>query len=43
MTHNEERAHWLKEGALGLSTGILYGLTSVAVGHPFGQLRGWLD
>ena len=30
MAHNEARGHWLKEGAIGLSTGILYGVTSVA-------------
>ncbi len=33
MSHNEQRAHWFKEGAIGLGTGILYGLTSVVVGH----------
>lgn len=33
MSHNETRSHWLKEGAIGLGTGILYGLTSVVVGH----------
>jgi hypothetical protein len=33
MSHNEVRSHWLKEGAIGLGTGILYGLTSVVVGH----------
>ena len=32
MTHNEKRQHWLKEGAIGLGTGVLYGITSVAVG-----------
>jgi solute carrier family 25 carnitine/acylcarnitine transporter 20/29 len=39
MTHNEKRGHWLKEGAIGLSTGILYGMTSVAVGHPFDTIK----
>ncbi len=33
MTHNEKRTHWVKEGAIGLSTGILFGLTNVVVGH----------
>ena len=33
MSHNEVRSHWFKEGAIGLGTGILYGLTSVVVGH----------
>jgi hypothetical protein len=27
MTHNEKRQHWLKEGAIGLGTGVLYGIT----------------
>jgi hypothetical protein len=27
MTHNEKRQHWLKEGAIGLGTGVLYGVT----------------
>jgi hypothetical protein len=33
MTHNEKRQHWLKEGAIALGTGTLYGMTSVAVGE----------
>ena len=33
MTHNEKRTHWFKEGAIGLGTGILFGLTNVVVGH----------
>ena len=33
MTHNEKRAHWVKEGAIGLGTGILFGFTNVVVGH----------
>jgi hypothetical protein len=33
MTHNEKRTHWVKEGAIGLGTGILFGLTNVCVGH----------
>ena len=33
MTHNEKRTHWLKEGGIGLATGILFGLTNVVVGH----------
>ncbi|TFJ86963.1 hypothetical protein NSK_002050 [Nannochloropsis salina CCMP1776] len=39
MTHNEKRQHWLKEGAIGLGTGVLYGVTSVAVGHPFDTIK----
>ena len=33
MTHNEQRTHWVKEGFIGLGTGILFGSTVVAVGH----------
>ena len=33
MTHNEKRTHWVKEGAIGLGTGILFGVTNVVVGH----------
>jgi hypothetical protein len=32
MSHNELRASWIKEGTIGLGTGIFYGLTSVTVG-----------
>ncbi|CAD5119835.1 DgyrCDS8418 [Dimorphilus gyrociliatus] len=39
MTHNEKRGHWLKEGAIGLGVGILYGTTSVAVGHPLDTIK----
>ncbi|KAI8618071.1 mitochondrial carrier domain-containing protein [Chytriomyces sp. MP71] len=39
MAHSEKRAHWLKEGAIGLGTGILYGVTSVTVGHPFDTIK----
>uniref|UniRef100_T1J5Q7 Mitochondrial carrier protein n=1 Tax=Strigamia maritima TaxID=126957 RepID=T1J5Q7_STRMM len=39
MTHNEERVHWIKEGAIGLGVGVLYGLTSVCVGHPLDTIK----
>ncbi|XP_063962798.1 uncharacterized protein LOC129270805 [Lytechinus pictus] len=39
MTHNEERSHWLKEGAIGISVGVLYGTTSVLVGHPLDTIK----
>ncbi|XP_033738175.1 mitochondrial ornithine transporter 1-like [Pecten maximus] len=39
MTHNEERAHWVKEGAIGLGVGVLYGLTNTCVGHPFDTIK----
>jgi solute carrier family 25 carnitine/acylcarnitine transporter 20/29 len=39
MTHNEERTAWWKEGLIGLGVGVLYGTTSVAVGHPFDTIK----
>lgn len=39
MTHNEKRSHWLKEGGIGLATGILFGVTNVVVGHPFDTIK----
>ena len=33
MSHNEKRASWAKEGLISLSTGVIYGVTVVAVGH----------
>jgi hypothetical protein len=33
MTHNFERTHWLKEGAIGMGTGILFGVTNVVTAH----------
>ncbi|XP_064477054.1 mitochondrial substrate carrier family protein L-like isoform X1 [Ornithodoros turicata] len=39
MTHNEERSHWFKEGAIGLGVGVLYGLTNTCVGHPFDTIK----
>ncbi len=39
MTHNFERTSWYKEGALSLFTGVLYGSTSIIVGHPFDTIK----
>jgi len=39
MTHNEERGSWVKEGAIGLSVGILYGTSSIMVGHPLDTIK----
>ncbi|KAL5475463.1 hypothetical protein EMCRGX_G025282 [Ephydatia muelleri] len=39
MTHNEKRAVWWKEGLFGLGTGVLYGFTSVTVGHPWDTVK----
>ncbi|GAB1610652.1 mitochondrial ornithine transporter 2-like [Argonauta hians] len=39
MTHNEIRSHWFKEGAIGLGVGVLYGLTSITVGHPIDTIK----
>jgi len=39
MTHNEPRSHWIREGFIGLGTGILFGVTVVGVGHPFDTIK----
>ena len=39
MTHNLQRTEWWKEGAYALVTGVLYGSTSIAVGHPFDTIK----
>jgi len=39
MTHNEQRSSWLREGSIALGTGLLYGVTSVVVGHPFDTVK----
>ena len=39
MTHNEKRAEWWREGLIGLGVGVLYGTTSVCVGHPFDTVK----
>ena len=39
MTHNEERKSWYREGMIGLGVGVLYGTTSVCVGHPFDTIK----
>ena len=39
MTHNEERKHWMKEGAIGLGVGVLYGVSNVMAGHPFDTIK----
>lgn len=39
MSHNEKRSHWVKEGVISLTTGIVYGVTVVAVSHPFDNIK----
>ncbi len=39
MTHNEKRTEWWREGLIGLGVGVLYGTTSVVVGHPFDTIK----
>lgn len=39
MTHSEKRTAWWKEGVIGLGVGVLYGTTSVVVGHPFDTIK----
>lgn len=33
MTHNEKRAHWVREASIGLGAGVLYGVTVVVSAH----------
>jgi len=33
MSHNEKRTDWVTEGILGFATGVVFGITSVVVGH----------
>jgi hypothetical protein len=33
MSHNEKRTDWVKEGIMGFATGVLFGVTSVCIGH----------
>ena len=33
MTHNEKRADWMKEGIIGFSIGVIYGVTVTATSH----------
>ena len=39
MTHSEKRTVWWREGLFGLGTGVLYGTTSVLVGHPLDTIK----
>lgn len=39
MSHDEKRTVWWKEGLFGLGTGVLYGFTSVTVGHPWDTVK----
>lgn len=39
MTHNEARGHWLKEGAIGVGVGVLYGVSYVSAAHPFDTIK----
>ena len=38
MSHNEKRTDWVKEGIMGFATGVLFGVTSVCIGHVNIQL-----
>ncbi len=33
MTHNEKRAHWVREGFLNFGIGIVYGVTVTSASH----------
>jgi hypothetical protein len=39
MTHDFKRGHWVKEGALTMLTGFLFGATNTIVGHPFDTVK----
>jgi hypothetical protein len=39
MSHNEKRSHWFKEWALTTLAGVVYGITSVTVGHPLDTVK----
>lgn len=39
MTHNEKRAHWVREASIGLGVGVLYGVTVVVSAHPFDTIK----
>lgn len=39
MSHTEKRTDWVTEGVLGFATGVVFGLTSVVVGHPFDTIK----
>ena len=39
MSHGEIRTHWFKESMIGMGTGMLYGITNVAVGHVSNNSR----
>lgn len=39
MTHNERRTSWWKEGLIAHGSGVFFGATSVAVGHPFDTVK----
>ena len=39
MTHSEKRSHWFKEYLLTTAAGVVYGVTSVAVGHPLDTVK----
>lgn len=39
MSHTEKRTDWVTEGILGFATGVVFGITSVVVGHPFDTIK----
>eukprot|EP01006_Ploeotia_vitrea_P067298 TRINITY_DN96899_c0_g1_i1.p1 TRINITY_DN96899_c0_g1~~TRINITY_DN96899_c0_g1_i1.p1 ORF type:complete len:281 (+),score=5.73 TRINITY_DN96899_c0_g1_i1:75-917(+) len=39
MTHSFDRKSWLKEGTLAMTSGMLYGATSILVGHPLDTIK----
>lgn len=39
MFNNKTQLPWYQEGALTMLTGMLYGVNSVVVGHPFDTVK----
>ena len=39
MSHNHDRDEWHREFLFSLFSGMLYGATSVVVGHPFDTIK----
>lgn len=39
MSHGEKRSTWIKEGAISVFTGGLFGATNTVVGHPLDTIK----
>ena len=43
MAHNERRASPAREGAIGIVTGAIYGITHTLSGHPLDNIKARLQ